>query len=353
MTNQFTAEGTNALGSRISTRVQWRRVAGFLLLGLGFIVAPISTLFFAILILFLGFGPMDVSLVTVLPLLGMFFSPIIIIWGWLLAAGRKQLILFLRRFGSEALNDAVRDLVQTRLRRHFRLVTLDDSVFPPAGPRWSGLLVSLSPAAFILLGIVITFGGFAKLTQSELEFETPFGGPLTLIQFGIVALGALAFIVCVVLTIVAIRAHFLARRTIDSSDARNRVIRKIRRLKHFVRAPSIAAPLATVITTTDAEWQPTINDIAPLCKVVLLDLSRPSESICWELETILSLGLSVIVLIHRDQFHHWRNTNVLNTTMGLWNRLVSLAAGLPLVVYETPARIAETSLTDIIHELST
>ena len=46
------------------------------------------------------------------------------LFGYMLAAGRKGIVLFLRRFGNEQLNDAIRELMHSRLRRAFRLVLL-------------------------------------------------------------------------------------------------------------------------------------------------------------------------------------------------------------------------------------
>jgi hypothetical protein len=336
-----------------STYAQKGRWVGFVLLVVGFIAGPLSVFAFAIILIGLGIGAEIKLWPSVLSRLGMLLSPIFILIGWLLAAGRKKLILFLRRFGSEKLNDAVRDLVQTRLRRRFRLVTLDDSVFSPAGARWSGLLVSLLPAAIILILIISSYGGFAKVAQSELEDESPFGSALALLQVGMLALGFLAFMVCLVLTVMAIRAHFAARRKINCQKSRRKVIRKLRRLKKLVRAPSIAASMATVITTTDAEWQPTVKTVAPLCEVVLIDLSSPSDSIFWELETVLASELRVIVLAQRDKFYQWWDDEIRSDEIHLRSKLRELAEGLPLIIYEAPNRLGETALEDMLQKLPT
>jgi hypothetical protein len=353
MTPQVTANNTTAMSGHKSTSAQKGRWVGFFLLVVGFIAGPVSVFTFAMNLIGLGIGAEIKPWLAVLPLLGMLLSPIFVLIGWLIAAGRKKLILFLRRFGSETLNDAVRDLVQTRLRRRFRLVTLDDSVFSPAGARWSGLLVSLLPAAIILILIISSYEGFAKIAQSELMDETPFGSALALLQVGMLALGFLALIVCLVLTFMAIRAHFAARRKIDCQKSRRKLVRKLQWLKKLVRAPSIAAPMATVITTTDAEWQPTVKTIAPLCEVVLLDLSSPSESICWELETVLTSELHVIVLAHRDKFDQWWDAEIRSDEIHLWSKLRALAEGLPLIIYEAPNRLGDTSLEDMLKKLST
>jgi hypothetical protein len=353
MASQETSENTPAMHGPKWVPVQKGRWVGFFLLAVSVIVGPVSVFLFSMNLIGIGIGAKLNLLLVVLPPLGILLSPLLIFVGWLLAAGRKKLILFLRRFGSEQLNDAVRALVQTRLRRRFRLVTLDDSAFSPAGALWSGLLVSLLPAGVTLILIFSSYGGFAKVAQSELEDETPFGAALALLQVGMLGLGLLAFVVCLVLTVMAIRAHFAAKRKIDSQKSRSKVVRKLRWHKSLVRAPSIAAPMATVVTTTDAEWQPTVLTIAPLCEVVLLDLSSPSDSILWELETVLSLELHVILLARRDKFNQWWDAENRGDDMHLWSKSRALAEGLPLIVYEAPDRIGETMLEDMLLKLPT
>lgn len=254
MANHGESKNLVAVHSGTAKRWNWPRIAGIGLMIGAFVAGPTGALVYASQLIGLGLGATIEPWLIMVPFWSMVLSPFVVVWGWMIAAGRKELILFLRRFGNEALNDAVRDLVQTRLRRRFRLVTLDDSAFSPAGPRWSGLLVSLAPPGFILLGIMLWYAGFAKVAQSELEDETPFGGALVMIQVGILALGILAFITCLLLTAAAIRAHFTARRSIDSPRICSKVLRRLRRLKSFTRRPSIAAPMATVITSTDAQW---------------------------------------------------------------------------------------------------
>jgi hypothetical protein len=321
------------------------RIIGWCLLVSAFTIGPASVVVFATLLLGWGVGGTSPPWLAPLLLVGMLLSPALAVLGWLLAAGRKTLVLFLRRFGNEALNDAVRDLVQTRLRRRFRLITLDDSAFQPAGPRWSGLLVSLSAPGCILLGILLSYAGCAKVAQSELREETPFGEALVLIQIGMAGLAVLACLVCVTLAVIAVRAHFLSRRRIDGPRSRTRVVKKLRRLQWWIRAPSIAGPMATVVTTTDAEWQATVKTIVPLCEVVLLDISTPSESIGWELGVVLESGTRVILLAHRDRLRQWWKAEGGEEAGG---RLRALAERLPMLVYDSPERLGETPLVAML-----
>lgn len=339
-----------------STRVEkhgnWARIIGIALMIGAFIAGPAGAIIFGLALIFLSAGATIPSWQVAIPFWSMLLSPFVILWAWMLAAGQKELILFLRRFGNEALNDAVRDLVQSHLRRRFRLITLDDSAFAPVGPRWTGLLVSLIPPGFILLTIALSYAGFATVAQSELEDETPFGSALALIQVGIIALGVLAFFTCLLLVVAAVRAHFTSRRTVDSPRACAKAYRRLQRLKKFTRRISIAAPMATVITTTDDQWQATIKSVAPLCKVVLLDLSRPSESIAWELESISGLGSNVVLLIKRSQVEYLDGSKIDTDecNAGLWSRIRSISDRLPLVVYDSPEQLQETDLMKILQD---
>src|SRR5690606_4684973 len=84
------------------------------LLTIGFIAGPLGAAAFSLQLLGLGLGSQSKG---ALPLLALLLSPAFVLIGWVLAAGKKELVLFLRRFGNEALNDSVRELVQTVLRK--------------------------------------------------------------------------------------------------------------------------------------------------------------------------------------------------------------------------------------------
>lgn len=92
--------------------------------------------------------------------------------------------------------------------------------------------------------------------------------------------------------------------------------------------------------------------IAPLCRVVLLDLSRPSDSICWELETVSALGSSIVLLIENSKLEYLQENNKDEDDgeASVWARLGQTARGLPLIVYETPECIGETRLMHILEK---
>ncbi len=317
------------------------RVLGRVLLAVGLVAGPVGAVGFSFYLIGLGIGAQTNG---ALPFLALMLSPPLVVAGWLLAAGRKDLVLFLRRFGNEALNDAVRDLVQTVLRQRARLVTLDDSVFVPLGPRWRGLAASLMPSAIVLGGIALSYAGFAKVARSELEDETPFGAALALIQLGIVFVGVVAGVVVVWLFVAAVRAHIVGRMAVSDDASLARALRRLRKLRSWARAPSIAAPMATVVSVSDAEWQTAVASMVRLCDVTLTDISQPSESIRWELATLRDAQVRVILLAQRDALARWWARGGDDADGRLAAAFRTLADGLPLVIYDAPDRLAETEL---------
>lgn len=328
-------------------RGAWRRgrVLGVVMLILGLVAGPIGAAGVALFLISLSIGgqtPIG------WPLLAVLASPPLVLMGWLQAAGRKKLVLFLRRFGNEALNDAVRELVQTVLRRRARLVTLDDSAFVPLGPRWQGLAASLLPSGVLLVLIALGFAGFAKVVQSEIEDETPFGPALTLILFGILFVGLLAVLIALGLVAAAVRAHYVGRLSVRDETSLARALKKLRRLRSLARAPTIAAPMATVVSVSDALWQRTVASIAPMCDVTLVDISHPREAIRWELETLRTAGARTVLLAQRDALAQWWELSGDDLEGRLAKELRHLTRDLPLVAYDSPAQLAETELLPIL-----
>jgi hypothetical protein len=246
------------------------------------------------------------------------------------------------------LNDSVRDLVQTVLRRRARLVTLDDSAFAPLGTRWRGLAISLLPSGIVLGAIALGYAGFAKVAQSELREETPFGTALAFIQFGIVFVGFVAGLVAILLFAAALRARVVGRRVVNDDSSLARVLRRLRQLCSLARAPVIAAPMATVVSVTESKWQATVSAIARMCDVTLIDISLPRESIRWELATLREAGVRIVLLAQREGLARWWETTGNDADARLATELRRLTAGLPLVKYDAPDRLNETDLLELL-----
>jgi hypothetical protein len=324
------------------------QLCGYALLGATILSLAVVVLFFEAPTVFPE-APAEIlrSLFTVALCLA-FLSPVGLPLGWTLAAGRKRLVLFLRRFGNEQLNDAVRDLVQTTLRRHYRLVTLDDSNFAPLGPRWRGLFFSLIIPISVCVLIFLPLSELIRLVEGEVRGETGMAGFLVAVLWLLLLFAAISIVAAVILIGLALRSHFTARRAIRDSTSLRRVLRRLRDLKSMLRGPSIAAPMAMVVTSTDSEWQRVVSAFAEVCDVALVDISFPTPSLCWEVEELRKHPIQVILLIARTAAGSTERLSSSNDSEHWVARMNEVAAGLPTVVYDRAAALASTDLRTLL-----
>jgi hypothetical protein len=267
-------------------------------------------------------------------------SPFCIASGWMLAAGRKTLVLFLRRFGNEELNDAVRELVRKRCRGRARLVTLDDSRFSPAGPRWSVLVWFLIPTA-IALGIAMIV---YPIASGEIRGEGMFGGAAA---FVLLVLDGVIYVACgtlVALGVVAARSHFIARPVIGDDASMRRLLRRLRGLRSLARAPAIFAPTAAVVSVADPLWQAAVAAIGRLCDTTLIDITFPRPHICWELENLREANARIILLAQRDELATWWEPGTATADDATSAELRRLASSFPLVIYDAPQQVEQAGL---------
>lgn len=269
------------------------------------------------------------------------------LFGYMLAAGRKGIVLFLRRFGNEQLNDAIRELMHSRLRRAFRLVTLDDSSFRRLGPRWRGLFLSLVAPAAVCGFVASTIAASQRVAWSELSDGSPFGGFLVLMLMIEVFAVAVTAIAALSLAVAAIRAHFTGFRRIEDDGSQADVMARMRSLKSRARAPSIFAPMATIVTTTDQQWQSAVLGLAELSDVVVIDISVPSESICWELEALRPHSAKVVLVAEQQALSKWRSSPS-DEHDQLQSRMSHFIATLPLVPYPRAEDVRTTPLGDVL-----
>lgn len=153
----------------------------------------------------------------------------------------------------------MRELVQRRLRRRFRLVTLDDSSFKPLGPLWTGIAASLAPPVSAVLAMVAIYFAAMDSVTAAARGEAPEAGALyVLYSLALPATFLVFAFVILVLAAAVSRSHRSAHRTINDSSSKEKTIRGVRWLASFWRGPAIAGPLATTIATSDDQWQSTV-----------------------------------------------------------------------------------------------
>jgi hypothetical protein len=236
----------------------------------------------------------------------------------------------------------VRALVQSRLRSRFRLVTLDDTSFAPLGPRWTSILLSLTPAAALLLSMALWVPEFLALAEREVRGEGTFGGQAWLAYRLIVKVVLTGAALLLLLSMAPLVAHFARRRRADDSRGVARVVRQLKRLRSWWRAPAILAPSATVVTVADACWQQAVVDIARISSVVLIDISEPSPNICWELRALQRER--VLLLARRDSMDAWWGVPVPDAWAAAAAEIRELAEGLPLIVYDEPEQVDQRAI---------
>ncbi len=236
-----------------------------------------------------------------------------------LIRGKRHLILFLRKFGFQSASRALTFAVSTAFGRHWRLVTLDDaeiaSMGVPGGKRQTvriGRWILLLALIFAILYVVFWFMGDKPGAIVEDIFDNIFsssqrrgdnlltsllGAVVGTIAVGAVVLGiSLALMLLgTALTASAMLFSWNAWREVLKAE-RSRVLklRDKNRIKVTVkravkRANRIFAPRLAVLQVSGAIWQQVVRDLAASVDAVLVDISKPSENLLWEIETLKNL----------------------------------------------------------------
>lgn len=181
---------------------------------------------------------------------------------WFVAAGKKRIVLYLRRFRQESANSALSKAMYRSLRSVGRLVTLDDSTFKPISvPLRERLTVFLSAAPYFAIVLLVSVSGVA--VSGDVRYE---GGGLSLRQSGWIAVntippsmidadlqptpillsfpGSIALWLALALTgLLAIRAMFTgweAHRRVRSDRELSELLRRIDFLGSWLSAPRAA-----------------------------------------------------------------------------------------------------------------
>ena len=134
------------------------RYTGYAVLALSLLLFP-ATVGLAVI----GFASTDSLL---MPLAGAVAGPIMLVFGLLAMSPRKRIVLFLRRFGNEEINRAIRCAVRGRLGSTHRLVALDDLPFvtasSPPGPK----ILTASPIALTAVLALIAASSLASAVRT-------------------------------------------------------------------------------------------------------------------------------------------------------------------------------------------
>jgi hypothetical protein len=238
---------------------------------------------------------------------------------------RRKTVLFLRRFGYGDATRAV--LAATELMgRNWRVVTLDDAAIAPleaaphlrrslsglttsaetvnAGRRLAGKalarlyrLTLLAGFLFILLARPSSedWLGWLASAGTTVDLILEFARTLVPILVGMAIIWAFA-----VLTMRLVR---VGSRSLDvAQEYRYLQVRSeadIQRTCQKVdsRERAVFNPRLMVVKVDFAVWQETVTMLAGVCDAMLFDVSKPTDNLLWEMETLVSAHADLCVFI--------------------------------------------------------
>lgn len=236
--------------------------------------------------------------------------------GLRLARGRRSGVLFLRRFQLAAPTEALSYAAAHAIGRRWRVVTLDDADVEAVGVarglrRASGLGLVL---AVVLVGSALfwVFGGAFADFLSGLEVETADSASIgdvigallgtfvvVLVVGGLVLTGVLTL--AAFFGLVGIFSWSARRAALRAERSKSAAIRHHAEIAPYTRAlvrrtRGILGPRLVVVRAGMDVWRDVVISLAQVCEVVVVDLSDPTESLLWEIETLQGLQKPLILV---------------------------------------------------------
>ena len=203
-----------------------------------------------------------------------------------LISSRKIPVLFLRRFGLSGPNRTITRAIEGGLGRHYRVLTLDDSNFVPLEvPRieriFSRLGIPFAVLVFFLALVSFSGGlGLPDAVALRILYWFPMGLYAALLWLPLLGLSAIVLVILIYRWI--IRRSF--KLEIGSVEQLRRCIARVRGLAAWLRRPSMMAPQAVVVRVVSKLWQEAVSDLAGQVRLVICDVSEPTDNLIWEVE---------------------------------------------------------------------
>lgn len=313
--------------------------------------------------------------------------------GLRLLRGQRELVLFLRRFGYTEATEAVTFAVVKTVGRSWRLVTLDDSTIAPLGlpigtrrlfragslgsASIAGALrmvyaaVKLGPLA---LGGMLAILGLAAWLNQDLNTFLDFphsGEPIGLhsfprpgehsgwnLQGAFYALFVL-FTVALVLGVLLIPLYLLvlplalvlgfsssaaeaARKAEESRRGEIATVAQIETVAESVEAEShkIFAPRLVVLRVVSHVWKQAVQRLAASASTALIDVSKPSENLLWEIQELTGgLGAKCVFVGQYDRVSRLsENAEEAPSPLSIDGRLAALLEGEEVLAYTSGRR---------------
>lgn len=210
-----------------------------------------------------------------------------------------RVVLFLRKFGDKALNQAIRAALRTSIDGTvYHLVTLDDGHFSPRGGRgWpAGLGTALLAGALYFTYLVVS-----RLLET-VEMPGAEGRVYTidalrmelLLQSAFVAAGLAA-------SAVLFRWMYRASKVSRGALTREEHLDEVARMVSGADAtlPLLTLPRAVVLKSSHELWERAVLRLLATSHVVILDVSQRTQPIEWELRQVERLRTSRQVVVTR------------------------------------------------------
>jgi hypothetical protein len=164
----------------------------------------------------------------------------------------------------------------------------------------------------------------------------------------VLALASLACIAALVFSASATLSQLAARARIADDRSLKRTLARVQRLRALWQSPLIAAPMATVVSVTEALWQVAVSSLGQTCDLILIDITHPRPHICWELRTLRAMGSRIVLLGERNKLAAWWGETGVASDDPTVAELRRLALDLRLIVYDSPDRLHEAGLTEAV-----
>jgi hypothetical protein len=330
---------------RPSTGARWVQSAGTLVGGLLILIGVVACMpafvlsFIVLLTVFLTNGNAG-SGTVVASWHGIDFSSVRIAWyaavttavlglalGLRLVRGRRRLVLFLRRFGHTAATHAA-TVAAASIGGRWRLVTLDDAQIVPVGigPMYDALsaagrrgavggavlrriydfavgvfgtvlLLSILGAAIIVWLAVAGGTDIRDLLNADTTATRILWASVGIIA---VAYGLYGLALVLAASIMGLRMLFFPWLTIGGTVANSvrdaegskalpvpdihAIVTARERAKRLSR--QVFSPRLVVLRVDSSVWQQTVNGVASVADVPLIDISEPTDNVLWEIEQL-------------------------------------------------------------------
>ena len=278
--------------------------------------------------------------------------------GLRLVRGKRRLVLFLRKFGFVGATQALTFAVVGALGRTWRLVTLDDSEVAPVGTqrraRWFSVVIGLVGLVIVAYALSWVFGdglkdllgGVTKDAMKGATWRDAVGRVFAAFVVAIVV-GAIALVAILVPAgfagAVAIFAWSSYGAILRAERSKTVPIASEAQLEQTASAVArgsrrIIGPRLVVAKVASSIWQLAVRRLASVSSAVIIDISEPTDSLLWEIETLRPEMRSRCILVGEQDRLRRMTEGTAQQGSSPQARLLRLLDGEQVLAYPTDKR---------------